>query len=431
MTFYGALTLLLVISFVFLAFQTVFCCGLQNFISWNDLRVDVDYKNSNSMNEGGREVLLVSKDGAGHSKTVQGAVDMVPAGNQHRIKIYISPGVYREKVLVPVTKPYISFIGNKSGETVISWNLSASDHDSAGQAVGTLGSASVAIEADYFCANGITFENTAPGAPAGASGMQAVALRLAGDKAMLYRCRILGRHFFYECYIQGSIDFIFGSAKSLYQVLSTFLLYDQMYISKFIKITFCQTSTKQECTLHVVAETYGAIAASQRNSPFDDSGFSFQGCKLYGTGMVYLGRAWGKYARIVYSYCQLEGIILSQGWNDWEDSTRQSTVWFGEFNCSGRGADLSNRVPWARSLTYDEAKPFLNQHYIDGHQWLTMASRSDIAEQPDSAPLANTPFAVGFATGLTEDINDSLKLRNWVLRHFSFVRCKSQRRFEA
>ncbi|KAL0924909.1 hypothetical protein M5K25_005769 [Dendrobium thyrsiflorum] len=355
MAVYGALTLLLVISCVFLASQTVFCYGLQNFISWNDLRVNVDYKNSNSMNEGERRgVLFVSKDGAGHSKTVQGAVDMVPAGNQHRIKIYISPGVYREKVLVPVTKPYISFIGNKSGETVISWNLRASDHDSAGQAVGTLASASVAIEADYFCANGITFENTAPGAQAGASGMQAVALRLAGDKAMLYQCRVLGhqdtlfdqtgRHFFYECYIQGSIDFIFGSAKSLYQ----------------------------ECTLHVVAETYGAIAASQRNSPFDDSGFSFQGCKLYGTGMVYLGRAWGKYARIVYSYCQLEGIILSQGWNDWEDSTRQSTVWFGEFNCSGRGADLSNRVPWARSLTYQEAKPFLNQHYIDGHQWLSL-----------------------------------------------------------
>lgn len=58
--------------------------------------------------------------------------------------------------------------------------------------------------------------------------MQAVALRVSGDKAMFFRCRILGsqdtlfdhwgRHYFFDSYIQGSIDFIFGSARSLYQV---------------------------------------------------------------------------------------------------------------------------------------------------------------------------------------------------------------------
>ena len=71
-------------------------------------------------------------------------------------------------------------------------------------------------------------QNSAPAAPAGAVGQQAVALRLSGDKTMLYRCRILGtqdtlfdnigRHFLYNCDIQGSIDFIFGNARSLYQV---------------------------------------------------------------------------------------------------------------------------------------------------------------------------------------------------------------------
>lgn len=60
--------------------------------------------------------------------------------------------------------------------------------------------------------------------------MQAVALRLAGDKAMLYKVKVLGTqdtllddtgsHYFYQCHIQGSIDFIFGRARSLYQVFS-------------------------------------------------------------------------------------------------------------------------------------------------------------------------------------------------------------------
>jgi len=71
-------------------------------------------------------------------------------------------------------------------------------------------------------------QNSAPAAPPGAVGQQAVALRLSGDKTMLYRCRILGtqdtlfdnigRHYLYNCDIQGSIDFIFGNARSLYQV---------------------------------------------------------------------------------------------------------------------------------------------------------------------------------------------------------------------
>ncbi|XP_020599947.1 pectinesterase QRT1 isoform X2 [Phalaenopsis equestris] len=331
--------LLLLICSVFSGTATVFFHGLQmpqSLISWTDLRIDEHYEGSNfKAEEGKKDVLLVSKDGSGDSKTVQGAVNMVPDGNKERIKIYIAPGVY-------------------SAETVISWNLRASDRDSDGRAVGTSASATVAIEADYFCANGITFENTAPAAQAGASGMQAVALRLAGDKAVLYRCRVLssqdtlfdqtGRHYFHECYIQGSIDFIFGNARSLYKY----------------------------CTLHAVAASYGAITASQRISAAENSGFSLSYCKLYGTGMIYLGRAWGKYARVVYSYCQLDGIILPQGWSDWGDSSRQRTAWFGQFNCSGRGADTSNRVPWAKSLTYEEAKPFLDDYFIDGDQWLRL-----------------------------------------------------------
>lgn len=66
----------------------------------------------------------------------------------------------------------------------------------------------------------------------GGYGMQAVALRVSGDKAMFYRVRVLGTqdtllddtgsHYFYQCYIQGSVDFIFGRSTSLYEVLLRF-----------------------------------------------------------------------------------------------------------------------------------------------------------------------------------------------------------------
>lgn len=59
-------------------------------------------------------------------------------------------------------------------------------------------------------------------------GAQAVAIRIGGDQSVFLGCGFFGaqdtlhddrgRHYFKDCYIQGSIDFIFGNAKSLYQV---------------------------------------------------------------------------------------------------------------------------------------------------------------------------------------------------------------------
>ncbi|WOK92286.1 hypothetical protein Cni_G00977 [Canna indica] len=346
----------------FLVSHVAVCQGAgprRSFISWSDITIG-NYRYENVFkgveDSDGSQVLFVSKNGGGDSTTVQGAVDKIPDGNSRRVKILISPGVYNEKVVVPNSKPFVSFIGNGSfaADTVIWYNLRASDRYPDGGMVGTYDSATVAIESDYFCAYRITFQNSAPAAVAGEEGEQAVALRLSGDKAMVHRCRILGsqdtlfdhfgRHYYYQSYIEGSIDFIFGSARSLYD----------------------------DCTLLSVAKSYGAIAASQRKSPMDNMGFSFVGCKLYGTGMVYLGRAWGSYATVVYSNCKLEGIVIPQGWDDFGDPARRATTYFGQYNCRGEGADLTRRVPWAKALTYEEAKPYLSKTYVNGDQWLQL-----------------------------------------------------------
>lgn len=60
--------------------------------------------------------------------------------------------------------------------------------------------------------------------------MQAVALRITGDCAAFYGCGFygsqdtlnddMGRHYYKNCEIVGSIDFIFGDAQSLYKVSS-------------------------------------------------------------------------------------------------------------------------------------------------------------------------------------------------------------------
>ncbi|KAF8051336.1 hypothetical protein N665_1744s0008 [Sinapis alba] len=345
---------------------------LKNYISWEDLRVVEDVGterksfsvkvNDNLVNQennlapvNASRVIVVDKRGRGDSVTVQGAVDMVPDSNSQRVKILILPGVYREKVIVPRTKPYISFIGNESYPeyTVITWSDKSSDPYSNGTELGTYRTATVAIDSDFFCATAITFENTVV-AEAGEEGKQAAALRVTGDKAMFYRVRVLGSqdtlndatgsHYFYQCHIQGNVDFIFGNAKSLYQ----------------------------DCDIRSVAKRFGAIAAHHRSEESDDTGFSFVNCDIGGTGKVYLGRAWGNYSRTVYSNCYIADIITPVGWSDWDDTDRQSKVLFGEYNCRGRGAERRGRVPWSKSLTQDEVKPFLGTEFIYGDQWLRL-----------------------------------------------------------
>ncbi|XP_010675900.2 pectinesterase QRT1 [Beta vulgaris subsp. vulgaris] len=333
-----------------------------NYITWNDIKVD-ELRDSMSKNEiKGKQnwnnsgIIVVDKSGkTGDSVTVQGAVDLVPYGNSQRIRILILPGIYRERVTVPSSKPYISFIGteNQASNTVITWNNKASDKNSNGVELGTFGSATITIYSDYFCASQITFENTVVAIPGGL-GMQAVALRVAAERAMFYKVNVLGSqdtlldetgsHYFYHCLIQGSVDFIFGNARSLYQ----------------------------NSVLRSIANRSGAIAAHHRNSPDENTGFSFLNCTISGSGMIYLGRAWGPYSRAVYSYCDMGDVIAPEGWSDWGDPERQKTTVFGEFQCIGTGANTTRRVPWAKSFRIDDARPFLDMEFIDGNKWLRL-----------------------------------------------------------
>ena len=106
---------------------------------------------------------------------------------------------------------------------VITNNIKASDKHPDGGLVGTFDTATVTIQSDYFCATQITFENYFKFENQSEDGNQAVAWRIDGDRAMFYRVNVFGyqdtlfdntgTHYFYRCFIQGIVDFIFGRAK--------------------------------------------------------------------------------------------------------------------------------------------------------------------------------------------------------------------------
>ncbi|MER7488178.1 pectinesterase family protein [Streptomyces sp. NPDC126497] len=179
--------------------------------------------------------LTVAKDGTGQYRTVQAAVNAVPANNASRVVISIKPGTYRETVKVPSNKPHVTFqgTGGSRKDTVIVYNNAAGTRKPDGSGTyGTSGSATVAVEADDFQARNLTVSNDFDeGANQSLSGHQAVALRTAADKVFLDGVIVEGdqdtllldtaakdkpgRVYVTNSYVVGNVDFIFGRATAV------------------------------------------------------------------------------------------------------------------------------------------------------------------------------------------------------------------------
>lgn len=225
--------------------------------------------------------ITVDKSGTGDFTTIQAAIDASKAFPDKRVTIYIKNGIYNEKVRVPSWNNKLSLIGEDAEKTIISWD-DYFDKINRGRN-STFFTYTLKIEADDFYAENLTIENSA-----GKIG-QAVALDVEGDRCMFKNCHLLGnqdtlylsgeksRHFFSNCTIEGTTDFIFGSATALFQKCNI--------ISKNNSyITAASTTTKQ------------------------NFGFVFIECNVLAKEEiteVYLGRPWRNYAKTVFIRCNL------------------------------------------------------------------------------------------------------------------------------
>ncbi|KAM0936755.1 putative pectinesterase [Dioscorea sansibarensis] len=300
-------------------------------------------------------ILRVSADGSGEFRTVQEAIDAVPLGNRIRTIIRVAPGKYREAVYVPKTKNLITLAASCPETTIISWDNTASriQHHQLPRVIGTgtFGCGSTIVEGEDFIAENITFENSAP---QGAG--QAVAIRVTADRGAFYNCRFLswqdtlylhhGKQYLRDCYIEGSVDFIFGNA----------------------------TALLEHCHIH--CKSPGFITAQSRKSSQETTGYVFLRCVITGNGSAsysYLGRPWGPFGRVVFAYTWVDACIKPAGWHNWDKCENERTACFYEYRCSGPGSRLSDRVSWSRELMDEEAEQFLAHSFVDPdpqRQWL-------------------------------------------------------------
>jgi pectinesterase len=281
----------------------------------------------------GRELTVGPK---GEFPTVQAAVD---AASPHSV-IHLQPGVYKERVVVPYGKPFLTLRGDDPLATIITNDSHAGLPGLKGP-INTFATPTVFIQANDFTAENVTFENSA-----GNQG-QAVALTIMGDRGIFRNCRFLGyqdtllpqagRQYFDRCYVEGAIDFIFGGSTAYFD----------------------------RCTIHVTANGYITAANTTKDQQY---GYVFGHCKITSAPNVktYLGRPWRPWANTVFLDTEMPAAIFPAGWNNWNDPAREKTVRYAESRSTGPGGDTSARVPWARQLTDGEAAEFTVEKVLGG-----------------------------------------------------------------
>ncbi|WBL24721.1 pectinesterase family protein [Zunongwangia sp. HGR-M22] len=286
--------------------------------------------------------FLVAKDGSGDFSTLTDLINHLPNFRKKETRVFIKNGIYKEKLVLPSTKTNITFIGEDQDKTIITYDDYATKVNDFGEELGTTGSSSFFIFGDSFTAKNLTFQNNA-----GQIG-QAVAVRVDGDHAKFENCSFLGNQdtlylhgenntqYYKDCYIEGTVDFIFGWSSAVFE----------------------------NCEIFSKSKGYVTAASTKKESKF---GMIFIECDFTGSvdeDTVYLGRPWRDYAQTILINCNLGAHIKDEGWHNWDKPNAEKTAFYAEFNSQGPGAD-GDRVKWARKLSKEEVSKFSISNIID------------------------------------------------------------------
>ena len=268
----------------------------------------------------------------------------VPDFRKKETVIRIKPGIYKEKLILPASKTKVTLLGTSAHDVIITFDDYASKLNRFGEEMGTTGSSGFFVFGDDFTARHITFENAS-----GAVG-QAVAVRVNGDRVVFDNCRFLGfqdtlypngigsRQFYKDCYIEGTVDFIFGWSTVWFEA----------------------------CVIAPKSAGYITAASTEELTPH---GFVFSHCRIEGDApkhSVYLGRPWRDHAQTVFLHCFMDESVKPEGWHNWNKVHAEKTTFYAEYGNYGPGAAATERVAWAKMLTEQEATAYTRANVLGG-----------------------------------------------------------------
>ncbi|HEO8422339.1 Pectinesterase A precursor [Mycobacteroides abscessus subsp. abscessus] len=266
-------------------------------------------------------------------------------------------GDYEENILLYQSNQ--KFIG--IGTVRIIGNKYARQLDAAGREIGTFQTATVFINAENIWIENVEIINNAgPGETVG----QAVALYSEGDGIVLKNCVLKGyqdticlgplpavqkdgspfltpkikweypnkRIVFLHCYIEGTVDFIFGGGEGLFEN--------------------CELKSLKRQN-----DEPGYITAA--STPEGQKGLFFSACYLTAESnveKVYLGRPWRPYARVTFSQCRMGSHIHPDRWDDWGRKENRKTAAYKEIDNVYEQKDRIKKPDWIQIESKQEGE---------------------------------------------------------------------------
>lgn len=298
--------------------------------------------------------LTVAADGTGDFCSVQGALDFIPDGNTTPTTIFVRKGLYTEIVFF-TNKHAISLIGEDRAQTVIAYATNDRFNPSSGNPFGTTrpNPSAAAPRTGHIYHRGVflahrvndlvlanlTIRNTTP-----QGGSQAEAIILNGTTSAhailknvdLYSyqdtLQINGQAYLEDCYIEGDVDFMWGTGPCYFA----------------------------QCTCRALRS--GAYYTQIRN-PGSNHGYVYDRCTFDGLQGVmgnYLSRiGTGRFphSEVVLLDCLLTTAVGPVAWQYQGgregNENDPATVHFWEFNShdqDGKPVDMTFRLPGSKRL---------------------------------------------------------------------------------
>lgn len=263
--------------------------------------------------------------------------------------IHLSPGVYRQKVMIRT--PGLTILGAGADKTRIVYDDYARKRGEDGFEYITFRSYTLAV-----CADGVRMENLSVINDAGTPEVkgQQIALSVLGTDFTMKACTLTSTQdtlfagplppdlieryegflveelrrggemtqMFQNCTIEGTVDFIFGCGNAVFED--------------------CQIRSLPD------ARNVGYVAAPA-HSASQKEGFIFRNCHVtcaesVEEGSIYLARPWRDYGMVLFENCSYGSHIAQEGFDKWSGTNRDRTARFFEVPA------IDGRVSWSNPI---------------------------------------------------------------------------------
>lgn len=286
--------------------------------------------------------------------------------------LYILSGIYEENVTI--YRSDLRIVG--IGRVELIGRLSARLPDAWGKPIGTFSTPTLFLGGSRLILENLTITNAAG---CGDIAGQAIALFAHCDEAVFRHCTFKGyqdtlctgplpqasvsgepfggipirekhiecRQLYDRCYIEGTVDFIFGGAAALFE----------------------------HCQLHGLKRSSGGpLYVTAASTPAGQShGFVFRDCVLTaedGVQPVYLGRPWRHEAKTDFAGCRYAAQVHPDRWDDWGRPCSRTSVRYREFGCSFlKPNDVQENLYWGQRADripeeLEVRQIFHNSHFL-------------------------------------------------------------------